>query len=311
MRERIFICSFGLLLYGVSSYAVAGNRSGSVTGQFLKLPTNARAVGMGNAQVALAEGAQSIAFNPAGILSTPSYAVGATYNQWWADITHSFVGAVANFQDIGTIGVGVVMLTTDDMIVRTPAFPEGTGEKFKATDIAYTVSYARQISQDFGIGISGKYIHSNLYNKEIGSNSVAFDIGTLYDVSVLRTRLGISLNNLGQDLTYLSETYSLPTVLRFGARTTVIDDEDSKFFLAIQVGRPNDSDEQYNLGAEYVVFETLAFRGGYRFNYDAENWSAGLGMNLKSLGLVGRVDYAYTSYETLPSTHMFSLELGF
>lgn len=51
--------------------AFAGNRSGSVTGQFLKLPINARSVGMGNAQVALAEGAQSIAYNPAGILSIP------------------------------------------------------------------------------------------------------------------------------------------------------------------------------------------------------------------------------------------------
>ena len=90
-----------------------------------------------------------------------------------------------------------------------------------------------------------------------------------------------------------------------------MDEEDNKFYLALQVGRPNDSDEQYNVGAEYIVFETLSFRTGYRFNYDAENWSAGLGMDLKSLGLAGHLDYAYTSYTTLPSTHMFSLELGF
>ncbi len=290
--------------------AFAGNRSGSVTGQFLKLPINARSVGMGNAQVALAEGAQSIAYNPAGILSIPDVSFGATYNQWWADITHSFIGGAINLEDIGSIGLGVIMLSTDDMIVRTPAFPEGTGEKFKAFDIAYMASYARRISEDFCIGINAKIIKSNLYNKELSSNSFAFDIGTLYDVPVLRTRLGISLNNLGQDLTYISETYSLPTVLRFGARISVFDEEESKMFLAVQVGRPNDSDEQYNVGAEYIVFNSVSLRGGYRFNYDAENWSAGMGMDLRSLGLNGRLDYAFTNYKILPGTHMFSLELG-
>lgn len=311
MKTYTYILTLFAALAIVSLPALGGNRSGTVTGQFLKIPINARAVGMGNAQVALAEGALSIAYNPAGILSVPEVSFGATYNQWWADITHSFIGGAVNLHDIGTLGVGVIMLSTDDMLVRTPAFPEGTGEKFKAVDMAYVVSYARQISQDFGIGLSAKYIQSNLYNKEIGAKSIAFDIGTLYDVAILRTRLGISVNNLGRDLTYLNETYSLPTVLRFGARTSVFEEEGSKLYLALQIGRPNDSDEQYNVGGEYIVFETLSFRGGYRFNYDAENWSAGLGMDLKSLGLLGHVDYAYTNYNTLPATHMFSLELGF
>lgn len=298
-------------IFAVQLQAHTGNRSGTVTGQFLKLPINARATAMGNAQAALAEGALSIPYNPAGTLSITDFSFGATYNQWWADISHTFVGGAINLQEWGTFGLGVIMLSTDDMIVRTPAFPEGNGEKFKAFDMAYMFSYARQISLDFGIGLSAKFIKSNLYNKEITANSIAFDIGTLYDVAILRTRLGISVNNLGRDLTYLSETYSLPTVLRFGARTTVIDDENNKMFLALQIGRPNDSSEQYNVGAEYVLMGTLAFRGGYRFNYDAENWSAGLGMDLKSLGLIGHVDYAYTNYITLPATHMFSLELGF
>lgn len=290
--------------------SLAGNRSGTVTGQFLKLPINARATAMGNAQVPLAEGALSIPFNPAGTLSIGTASFGATYNQWWADITHSFIGAAVNLQEYGTIGLGAVMLSTDDMLVRTPAFPEGTGEKFKAVEIAYTLSYARQISQDFGIGLSAKYIRSNLYNNDVNANSIAFDIGTLYDVAILKTRLGISVNNLGRDLRYLNETYSLPTVLRFGARTTVWDDDDNRAFLVLQVGRPNDADEQYNVGAEYIFMNTLAFRGGYRFNYDAENWSAGVGVDLASLGLNGRIDYAFTNYTTLPGTHMFSIELG-
>lgn len=303
---------FALLVLSLSTASLfAGNRSGSVTAQFLKLPINARAAALGNAQVALAEGALSIPFNPSGTLDVSSFSFGATYNQWWADISHSFVGGAVNLDDIGTIGLGIIALNTDDMIVRTPAFPEGTGEKFRAVEVAYVASYARRISQEFGIGLSAKYINSNLYNKDIKASTFAFDIGTLYEVPILRTRLGISVNNLGQDLKYLNETYSLPTALRFGARTTIVEDEESKMFAVLQVGRPNDAEEQYNLGLEYVLLQSVAFRGGYRFNYDEETWSAGIGMDLRSLGLAGHLDYAFTNYSTLPGTHMFSLEIGF
>ncbi len=291
--------------------AEAGNRSGVVTGLFLKLPVDARAAGMGNAQVALAEGALSIANNPAGTLSIEGASFGTTYNQWYADITHAFFGAAVKVEGWGTIGIGATVLSTDDMKVTTPAFPEGTGEMFKATELAYTISYARQISELFGIGLSAKYITSNLFNKTIGTSSVAFDIGTLYDISILRTRLGISVNNLGKDLKYINEQYSLPSSLRFGARTTIFQEEMHKVLGAFQITRPNDADEQYNLGVEYTAYETVSLRGGYKFNYDTEDWSAGLGINLKSLGLTGTLDYSYNHYKLLPGTHMFSLEIGF
>jgi hypothetical protein len=266
---------------------------------------------MGNAQVALAEGASSIAYNPAGILSVENASFGGTYNQWFADISHMFYGAAVNLQEYGTLGVGVTVLTTDDIAVTTTAFPEGTGELFKATDFAFTLSYGRQISQEFGLGLSARYIKSYLYNKEIGANSIAFDIGTLYDIPVLKTRLGISVNNLGRDLKYLNEQYSLPTALRFGARTTVFQDDDNLIYAAAQIARPNDSEEQYNIGLEYTYSAIVSLRGGYRFNYDTENVSGGLGVNLNSLGVNGTLDYAYTNYKYLPGTHMFSIELGF
>jgi hypothetical protein len=300
----VLTCSLTLNSY-------AGNRSGTVAAQFLKIPTNARAVGMGNAQVSLAEGASSIAYNPAGVLSIATASFGGTYNQWFADISHMFYGVAVNLQEYGTVGFGVTVLTTDDMTVTTPAFPEGTGELFKAAEFAYTFTYARQISQDFGLGLSARYIKSNLYNKDIGASSVAFDIGTLYDIAALRTRLGISVNNLGRDLKYLNEQYSLPTALRFGARTTVYEDEGNLVYAVAQIARPNDAEEQYNIGLEYTYSSIVSLRGGYRFNYDTENVSGGLGVNLNSLGLNGMLDYAYTNYKYLPGTHMFSIELGF
>jgi len=309
-RRILLIGNLIVFLIGVSA-AEAGNRSGIVTAQFLKLPTSARATAIGNAQVALAEGAISLAYNPAGVLSVPNVSFGGTYNAWYADITHSFMAVAMNFGQWGSVGVGMMVLTTDDMIVRTPAFPEGNGELFKASDYAFSLAYALQVSEEFGIGINGKYIKSFLYNDEIKANSFAFDIGSLYDMPLLRTRLGISVNNLGKDMTYINEQYSLPTALRFGARTTVFDQENHLLYAVLQVARPNDADEQYNIGAEYVFSGLVALRAGYRFNYDTEDWSGGLGLNLASLGIDGNLDYAYTHFQFLPGTHMFTTEVGF
>jgi hypothetical protein len=301
-----------VLVLGVAASTVyAGNRSGAVSGQFLKIPINARAAGIGNAQVALAEGASSIAYNPAGLLSIQSASFGTTYNQWFADITVAFFGVGVNLEGWGILGAGVTLLTTDDMVVTTPEFPEGTGELFKAADVAYTISYSKQISELFGIGVSAKYISSNLFNTTHTANSVAFDIGTLYDIPLLKTRLGISVTNLGKDLRYITEQYSLPTALRFGSRTILLEEDMHRVYGVFQIGRPNDADEQYNAGLEYALDETVYFRGGYKFNYDTEDWAGGIGMNLRSLGLTGSLDYSYTHYKFLPGTHIFSLELGF
>ena len=304
------VLQWSTLVLVTTSMGLAGNRSGSVSGQFLKLPVDARANALGGAGVALAEGPVSVVSNPAGILNVSNIAVGGSYTQWFADITHAAYGVTVNLHEWGSIGAGLIMLTTDDMEVRTPGSPEGTGELFKATEYAFSVGYSRQISEQFGLGVSAKYIDSHLLNNVHSATAIAFDVGTLYDIPVLRTRLGISLNNLGKDLTYITEQYSLPTALRFGARTIVFEEDIHRVYAAFQIGRPNDADEQYNLGVEYSYQDLVSLRTGYRFNYDTETWSGGIGVNLVSLGINGTVDYAYTNYKYLSGTHMFSLEVG-
>jgi len=289
----------------------AGNRSGTVSGQFLKLPLSARAVGMGGAQVALAEGVASIGFNPAGMLSISDYGFGATYTKWFADIQHSYMGVVKNLPDIGAIGVSVTFLATDDMDVTTPQRPEGTGERFRASEYAFGVAYARQVSDKFMVGINGKIIQSYLYNTEIGASTFAFDVGTLYDIPILRSRLGVSLNNIGKDLQYLSEPYSLPTSLRFGVLVDVLDEGEHQLKTTFQISRNNDAAEQYNVGGEYIFSGVFALRGGWKFVYDAEDFTGGFGTNLSLMGITGKLDYGYNHFKFLPSTHSITLDIQF
>ena len=311
LLQKIFLLCIVLLCS--NSVSFAGNRSGIVAAQFLKIPTSARMVGMANASVALAEGVSSLAYNPAGLMSVAGLNVAATQTQWFANIQHAFVGTAANLNEmgIGTIALGMTLLTTDDMIVTTNAAPEGTGEYFRAGDYAFHLAYARSISDRFSVGLATKYIYSFLYNDKITSSSFAFDIGTLYDIPDIGTKLGVGILNLGNDVEFIREPYSLPTALRFGVATTVWQEEESHVISTLQIARPNDADEQYNVGAEYAFNESFFLRGGYKFAYEIENFTAGFGVNLLSfVGMNVRLDYGYNNYQVLPGTHTISLEAG-
>src|SRR5262249_19765894 len=140
-----------LLTLGIVTAASAGDRSGTVSELFLKLGTSARAISMGGAQVAIAEGVSSIAYNPAGIMGVQDYGFGATYTAWLADMQHSFAGIVKNIPGVGAIGASFTLLTTNDIPETTPSAPEGTGAMFRASDYAFSVAFARQVTEQFRV----------------------------------------------------------------------------------------------------------------------------------------------------------------
>ena len=291
--------------------AGAGNRSGTVSEQFLKFGTSARAIAMGGAQVAIAEGTSSIAYNPAGMLAVNNVGFAASYTSWFADINHEFVGVVKNIPGVGAIGASVVVLSTDDMIETTTAYPEGTGRTFRASDYAFSIAFGRQVTDQFRVGINGKIIKSYLFNDELGTSTFAFDIGTLYDVQILHSHIGVSLTNIGKDVKFINETYSLPTALRFGVLLDIMKEENTQVISTLQITRLNDADEQYNFGAEWVVNNMFALRGGWKFAYDQENITGGFGVKLNSLGLNSTLDYGFNNFKYLPGTHSFTLEVQF
>jgi hypothetical protein len=300
------------LLLGLRTTSWAGDRSGTVSEEFLKLPLSARAVGMGGADVAVAFGATSLGYNAAGIMSVSDNAFGATYSSWLANIQYSFAGAVKNIPGFGAVGVSVTALSTDDMIETTPAYPEGDGLTFRASDYAFGIAFARQVTEQFAVGVNAKIIQSYLYNTQIGASSFAFDIGTLYDVPQLRSRLGVSLTNIGKDIQFIDEAYALPTALRFGILTDIVKTDETSFVATLEINRVNDADEQFNTGVEYTFNNILALRAGYKFAYDQENYTAGFGIKMNDfLGVNGSLDYGYNNFVYLPGTHTFTLELQF
>jgi|ERR1041384_565413 hypothetical protein len=305
------ILAAALIALGCVAPASAGDRSGTVSELFLKIGTSARAISMGGAQVAIAEGVTSMAYNPAGIMGVTDYGFGATYTAWLADMQHSFAGVVKNIPGVGAVGASFTLLTTNDIIETTPSAPEGTGNSFRASDYAFSIAFARQVTEQFRVGINGKIIQSYLYDKDLGASTFAFDIGTLYDIPILQSHVGVSLTNIGKDVKFINETYSLPTALRFGVLFDVMKSPTNSFVTTLQIARLNDADEQYNFGTEYTFNNLIALRGGWKFSYDQENVTAGFGVRLNSLGFNSTIDYGYNNFKYLPGTHSFTFEMQF
>ena len=312
MRSAIvlFLC---LLLPLSAEGAQIFEKVGTLGGQSLKIGVGARAAAMGDAYVALADDATAVYWNPAGIARLSGQSVSFNHASWPADIRFDQGAYVFNVKWIpGMLGVNVRALWMSQDLVRTTYLPEGTGETFDAGEWAYGLSYARSLTDKFSAGISLNYVQTGL--ADVKGSSIAFDFGTLYDIGVLGSKIGMSIQNLGSDMTFLNEKVKMPVFFRVGGSMDVLQRGDSRVITVAEFTHPPDNSEKLNWGAEYAYKDYMFLRGGYKFNYDTEGMTAGIGVKFpltSSKASIAHLDYAYQDLKFLQAVHRISLNIGF
>lgn len=326
-----------LSLAGAASVLALDN-VGTTAAQFMKIEVGARATGMGGNFVALADDPTALYYNPAGITIFSGPAFSASHIEWFADIVHDFVGFTVPV-GAGAIGVSVTALNTGKMEQTTVAEPEGTGIFFDYSGTAIGISYARQMSDRFSFGITGKYIAEKTFNES--AQTVAVDLGTLLDVGYKSMRIGMSITNFGgrmklsgRDLlagvdtnadgipdteaSLDTDSWSLPLRFRVGAAMDLLG---SRGFLSQSEGHrltvtadgihPNDNVESIGFGAEYSIREVAYLRTGYKANHDTEDIAFGGGVRLTISGVDLGLDYSYSDLGDLENVQRASLTLLF
>jgi hypothetical protein len=196
--------------------------------------------------------------------------------------------------------------------VRTTYLPDGTGETFDAGEWAYGLSYARSLTDKFSAGLSVNYIQTGL--DDITGTSTTFDFGTLYDIGILGAKIGMSIQNLGGDMTFIDESVKMPVFFRVGGSFSLLQRGESRLLTAAEFTHPPDNSEKLNLGAEYAFRDYLFLRGGYKMNYDTEGLTAGFGVKFPLTlvkSSVARLDYAYSDLKFLSAAHRVSVNVGF
>ena len=90
-----------------------------------------------------------------------------------------------------------------------------TSKTFIGRNIGYeallNISYARKVAKNLSLGVSVKYISSNI-DPEIKSSALASDISSFYTNSILKGKinLGFVISNIGGKMKYSNEKYFLP-----------------------------------------------------------------------------------------------------
>lgn len=334
--KRVFCISLVLALCVVTleSANASVTKRGTTAAPFLEIAVGPRAVALGTAFTAIANDGTSLYWNPAGIDRFARNEVGFNYSKWIADMDFMYAGAVLHVQDVGSFGVSVTSLATQEMEVRTVDYPEGLGTRFDAADMAIGVSYARSLTDRFSFGATLKYIDRRIWH--MNASAIAADFGILYTLPWDRAKLGMSITNFGSKLQMMgvdadvltdidptvsgnntsvlaqlrTKEWSLPFTLRFGVAVDVIRSEQNDVLIAADYVHPNSNDESMSVGAEYCFNKLLSLRAGYQsLGIPDSEQGLTLGVGLQYGGIA--VDYSYVNMVHLGYVQQFGARISF
>jgi hypothetical protein len=283
---------------------------GTTGAQFLELGVSARAMGMAEAFVAVADDISSAYYNPAGLTYLYGREAAFTYIKMPADINYGFAALGLPLESIGgVLGIGMYALSSG-MIDETDHFRAPTGRTFAWNDFSLAVSYGRYLTDRFSIGITVKYVGEFVH--DYSANGWAADVGTLYNTGFRGFKIGMVITNFGPDMKFIKNAYPLPINFRFGGAINVIEGVDHLVTFATEGSHPSDNLEKYNSGLEYVFKDRFILRAGGRFNYNVDGFTAGGGLRLP-FGEEGELgfDYAFQDFGVLTEVHRFTMTIAF
>jgi hypothetical protein len=299
---------------------LGGQKTGTSSLQFLKIGHGARSTGMAETFVAVSDDISSLFWNPAGLVAFKENGVTVSHTEWFVDTKLEFVGGVYHFGGNNALGISLTALTTEDMKVTTELQPFGTGAYFRYSDIAIGLSYARQLTEQFSFGATVRYVEETL--GDLKMRTVVGDLGTFYKTGLGTTRFAVAITNFGSQVSPTGsvdliggrtlssyQKFPPPTLFKIGFAMEPVLTPTNRLTASIQLNSPNDNAEHFSLGTEYAYKEMLFARAGYKFNVDAENFSAGAGIKIPISFAKLNLDYAITNYRALGIAHRISLNI--
>ncbi|HBL15714.1 MAG TPA: hypothetical protein DD417_02835 [Elusimicrobia bacterium] len=303
---------------------------------FLKIGAGARAIAMGDAFTAVADDADALYWNPSGLalvgrpqvtagraqmflgdahdslnLAVPLGSQVQVRRQTWSNNqgNQTAVAVYDGERSRGVLGLGFSRLAQTPQEGRD-AERNRTGS-FGASDMAFSLAYARPLGGGLQAGLALKRIESRIADASAGT--LAADLGLQWRLgSGGRWQWGAAARNVGPGLRFAERTSPLPLTFATGLARRV----GGSLLLSAEVRhRPYAGRTTFSIGTEYSLLSALSLRAGYNHQQSA----AGAGSPLMGglgggLGLRwGRfaVDYALTPFGELGNVQRLSLRAGF
>ena len=324
-----------LLLIGTSAFAQS--KVGTTAANFLSIPVGARASGMGAAFVAVANDVSAAYWNPGGLARLPKSEFSATYSEWLVGTKLNWFGLSVKLDENNTFALSVNQLDYGEEDITTADQPNGTGQRWKASDIAFALSYSRNLTDRFSIGGTVKYIHQGIWNET--ANAFAVDIGLLFQTQLPGLRIGMNIANFGTEMklegkdllqtvdidpahtgnnkkisaNFDTDTWPLPLLYTVGLGMDFINTEDWVFTVATDAVYPNNQSSYLNVGSEVIYNKMLSARIGFNSLFKdsrQEGLTAGFGVQYDFGSFFAKMDYSYTDFGVFDKLSKISLSIG-
>ncbi len=254
--KAFFICALiGFNLSSAIQNTLQAQNTITTAVPFLLIAPDSRASGMGEANVAIADNAMAMYWNPAGLGYQKGLDVSFTHSDWLpafnADLFYDNLTAKYHAPGYGTFALGITYLNLGESEFRGENNEDlGT---FKSYEFAVALSYGVRVHPFIALGTSIRYINSSLTpsNVQVGEeqgsgqgSSISFDLAAMFrpifkGYLADRFSFGINLSNIGPKMTYIDEAQAdpLPTNLRFGTAFRAYNDDFNKLTVALDFNK--------------------------------------------------------------------------
>ena len=326
-----------IIILGLSVNLFPQTKVGTTVGDFLTIPVGPRATGMGGAFTAVANDATTSFWNAAGLSRLSRTEFSASTAEWLVGSRLNWVGIGIKFDDDNAIGISINQLDYGEEEITTAQQQNGTGQYWSASDIAFGLSYSRNLTDRFSIGGTVKYISQKIY--DVSATGFGVDVGLLFYTQLEGLRLGMNITNFGTEMQLdgksllqpididpanagnnsnisgmlLTESWSLPLTFNVGLAYDAYKDEDWLLTLAGDAVIPNSQTTYGNVGLELTWGNLLSVRGGYNSLFKEaaeEGLTAGVGLQYDFGGFFAKFDYSYADFGIFDPISRFSLSVG-
>jgi len=297
--KKIYIIIL-LFLVSLSAYC---DVSGEYGFQMLRIVSGADLAAQGGTGALYSRSAFGFLQNPAANLITRNHVISMTQNYWIFDTSLNSL-AYTNATGRTSFSVAYRYLDYGKIENRDEA---GTiiGE-FHPMDLSLSANFAYRITPDHYAGITVNGIYEKIDTSS--SLGVSLDLGYVYLTNFHNLKVAADLKHLGKTSKLNKTDIDLPVTaelaladdIRIGRMILEAEIKAIKYF--------DDDQVRAVVGFSLKPHPKLDLRAGYKINYDTEDLTLGIGINLKKIN----IDYAYIPYQyEINDVHMVGISYLF
>lgn len=293
------------LLIAVLAWTLIANvhsEAGRYGYQFLNIPVNPVSMALAGRGIHYDSNHSAWFWQPASATVERNKSLTASHSTWIGDTAYSSL--VYSYSTRSShFGLGLINLSYGEIEKRDETGP--LIGHYNPSDTNIRGNYALRLSPNLYLGANLGVVYQKL--DTASSLALSSDLGSTWLPPLAGSRMSFAVRNLGISNKTDEKREKLPISL------------DLDLYEGITLGRGElgmeasfikavDEDLRIALSTELKPMQSLYLRAGYKFNTDAESFTAGMGLKLFRIA----IDYGYVAFsEGLSDVHSFGLSYQF